>query len=50
MHDELLLHTHTAEVRFDEAGQAQIRVLGLQEDEENPEGVVITETRTLEVR
>lgn len=46
---ELLVHTHTADVRFVEAGQAQIRVMGVREGPESPAGVDITATRTLEV-
>jgi hypothetical protein len=47
---ELIPYTHTVELRFEEAGEAQLRIFGLRKDASNPQGTPITVTRTLEVR
>lgn len=47
---DIASHPHTAELRFDMSGEAQIRFVGLREWPENPEGIEITQTRTVEVR
>lgn len=47
---ELIPYTHTASLRFDSRGKAQIQVLGLEKSLDNQRGTMITVTRTLEVR
>lgn len=47
---DLALYTHIVELRFEEAGEAQLRIFGLRKDASNPQGTLITVTRTLEVR
>lgn len=44
------LYTHTVELRFAEAGEAQLHLFGLKKDWDNPQGTLITVMRTVEVR
>ncbi len=47
---ELILYTRAASLRFDNPGTAQVRVLGLKKGMNDPQGKLITVTRTVEVR
>lgn len=47
---DIAFHPHTAELRFDASGEAQIRFVGLREGLEHPEGIEMTQTRTVVVR